>query len=109
MPVSPEWANLPRRKCDDCGKSYKPTRPRRILNGKQELGFCCDNCRKSYHKYGGAYRKLKGEMQKMVARQMEELRKELRGMVQEELRTNPNYARVVEDSPLTTMRLQYMK
>lgn len=70
MPVSPEWANLPRRKCDDCGKGYKPTRPRRILNGKQELGFCSDNCRKSYHKHGGAYRKLRAEMRKMVEKEL---------------------------------------
>jgi len=73
MALSPEWANLPKRRCDDCGKTYKPTRPRRILNGKQELSFCCDNCRKSYHKHGGAYRKLKAEMQKMVAKALPEM------------------------------------
>jgi hypothetical protein len=58
--------NLPRRKCDDCGKTYKPKRP--LLPGTR--GFCCANCRKSYHKHGGAYRKLKGEMHKMVERQL---------------------------------------
>jgi hypothetical protein len=86
MALSPEWANLPRRKCDDCGKSYKPTRPRRILNGVQELSFCCANCRKSYHKHGGAYRKLKAEMLKMVARKMEEIEKRVREIVREEMR-----------------------
>jgi hypothetical protein len=85
MPLSPEWKNLPRRKCDDCGKSYKPVRPKRILNGKEELGFCSANCRKSYHKHGGAYRKLKAEMQKMVERRLEDLHRDLRKIVQDEL------------------------
>lgn len=64
--VSPAWANLPRRRCDDCGKNYKPVRPVK----ENERGFCSDNCRKSYHKHGGAYRKLKAEMQKLVAKHM---------------------------------------
>jgi hypothetical protein len=67
--VSPEWANLPRRKCDDCGKNYKPARPLR----EGQRGFCTPNCRKSYHKHGGAYRKLKVEMKKMVEHRMTEL------------------------------------
>lgn len=79
--VSPEWANLPRRKCDDCGTWYKPKRP--LL--KDTRGFCSDNCRKSYHKHGGAYRKLKGEMVKMVERHLEEDRTRLRQIVREEL------------------------
>ncbi len=93
MPLSPEWKNLPRRKCDDCGKSYKPVKPSR----PGERGFCSANCRKSYHKHGGAYRKLKGEMAKLVEKRMEDLRQEFRGMVQEELRKYAQYARVVED------------
>jgi hypothetical protein len=68
MPLSPEWLKLPKRRCDDCGKTYKPVRPRR----EGEMGFCSDNCRKSYHKHGGAYRKLKAETQKMVERLVRE-------------------------------------
>ena len=34
------------------------------------MGFCKDNCRKEYHKYGGAYRKLLGEIAKEVTRQV---------------------------------------
>ena len=64
------WANLPRRKCDDCGKSYKPVRP--VKEG--ERGFCTPNCRKSYHKHGGAYRKLKVEMQRMVAKEFDKIK-----------------------------------
>ncbi len=67
--VNPAWANLPRRKCDDCGKGYKPKQPLR----PNTRGFCSDNCRKSYHKHGGAYRKLKGEVQKMVAKHIGEI------------------------------------
>lgn len=66
MPLSPEWANLPRRRCDNCGKTYKPVRPRRT----GEMGFCKDNCRKEYHKYGGAFRKLRGEIEKEVLKQL---------------------------------------
>jgi hypothetical protein len=78
---NPEWANLPRRKCDDCGKNYKPKQPLR----EGTRGFCSDNCRKSYHKHGGAYRKLKVEMLKLVAREMAGLEKRLRQIVWEEL------------------------
>lgn len=76
--VSPEWANLPRRKCDDCGKSYKPARP--LL--KDQRGFCCDNCRKSYHKHGGAYRKLKVEMKRMIEREFTGIYTALNGLTQ---------------------------
>jgi hypothetical protein len=73
--VSPEWANLPRRKCDDCGKSYKPGRP--LMEGQR--GFCTPNCRKSYHKHGGAYRKLRTEIEKLIE-------KRFRGLIQVEIR-----------------------
>lgn len=42
------------------------------------MGFCTDNCRKSYHKHGGAYRKLKVEMQRMIAREFAHVQAELR-------------------------------
>lgn len=71
--ISPKWANLPKRKCDDCGASYKPARP--LMS--EQRGFCSDNCRKSYHKHGGAYRKLKTEMTKMVERRMAEIENRL--------------------------------
>ncbi len=67
--VKPEWANLPRRRCDDCGKGYKPKQP--VKEGQR--GFCSDTCRKSYHRHGGAYRKLRVEMEKMIEKRMEEL------------------------------------
>ena len=74
---NPDWANLPRRKCDDCGKTYKPKQPLR----PDTRGFCSDNCRKSYHKHGGAYRKLRGEMRKMIEKGINDLRKELYSIV----------------------------
>ena len=79
--TSPLWANLPRRKCDDCGKSYKPVRPVK----ENERGFCTPNCRKSYHKHGGAYRKLKVEMKRMVEKELAALRPEVWKMVQTEV------------------------
>ena len=77
--VNPAWSNLPRRKCDDCGKTYKPKQPLR----PGTRGFCTDNCRKSYHKHGGAYRKLKAEMRKMVDHKMKEIRQELQTEVEQ--------------------------
>ena len=75
------WANLPRRKCDDCGKSYKPVRPVK----ESERGFCSPNCRKSYHKHGGAYRKLRVEMKRMVEKGLLDLHIHMREIVREEL------------------------
>jgi hypothetical protein len=71
---NPDWANLPRRKCDDCGKTYKPKQPLR----EGTRGFCSDNCRKSYHKHGGAYRKLKAEMKKMIEKEFGTIHAELK-------------------------------
>lgn len=76
--VNPAWANLPRRKCDDCGKSYKPKQPLR----EGTRGFCSDNCRKSYHKHGGAYRKLKGELRKLVQAEIRELAEQVRKLME---------------------------
>jgi len=73
MPLSPEWAKLPKRHCDNCGTLYKQVRPRR----EGEHGFCKDNCRKSFHKHQGAYSKLKGEMEKMIKKGINDLRKEM--------------------------------
>ena len=72
--IKPEWRNLPRRKCDDCGKSYKPGRP---LRETDKYGFCSPTCKKSFHKHGGAYRKLKGEIEKLISRRLVEIKAEL--------------------------------
>jgi hypothetical protein len=80
--TNPDWANLPRRKCDDCGKNYKPKQPlhRTKKDGTpiEMRGFCSGNCRKSYHKHGGAYRKLKAEMKRMVEKEFASVHTELR-------------------------------
>jgi len=91
--VNPAWANLPRRKCDDCGKNYKPKQPLR----EGTRGFCSDNCRKSYHKHGGAYRKLKGEMEKLIARRVAAIEANVRRIVLEELTKYARFSKVVED------------
>lgn len=82
MPLSPEWAKLPKRHCDDCGKLYKQVRPRR----EGEKGFCSDNCRKSYHKHGGAYRKLKTEVAKMFEKEFKRFQQNWREIVREEIK-----------------------
>ena len=73
MPLSPEWAKLPKRHCDNCGTLYKQVRPRR----EGEHGFCKDNCRKSFHKHQGAYSKLKGDMEKMVQKEFASIHAEI--------------------------------
>lgn len=85
--VNPEWANLPRRKCDDCGKGYKPKQPLR----PNTRGFCSDNCRKSYHKHGGAYRKLRVEVAKMVKREFEAIHGELKELRRLWIETEARY------------------
>ena len=74
MPLSPEWAKLPKRHCDNCGALYKQVRPRR----EGEHGFCKDNCRKSFHKHQGAYSKLKGDMKKMIEKEFAGIHAELK-------------------------------
>ena len=49
------------------------------------MGFCSDNCRKSYHKHGGAYRKLKVEMKRMVEKGLTELRSEVMTLIRVEV------------------------
>ncbi len=65
--LNPAWENLPRRKCDNCGESYKQTRPLRSID---RYGFCKPDCKKSFHKNGGAYRKLKAELEKLIDRRL---------------------------------------
>ncbi len=101
---NPEWDNLPRRKCDDCGKSYKPKQPLK----KGQRGFCSDAHRKEYHKHGGAYRKLKGEVLKLVNQRMERIAQNLRSIVLEELAKYGQYAKIVQDfSPTLRIPAQH--
>ena len=67
--VRAEWQNLPRRKCDNCGRMYQPKRPVR----PGERGFDSDNCRKEYHKHGGSYGKLKPFIEAEIKRRIREL------------------------------------
>ena len=72
--VKPEWATLPKRPCDDCGTKYQPKQPVR----EGERGFCTATCRKAYHKHGGAYRKLRVEMRKMIEQEFGRINAELK-------------------------------
>lgn len=66
----PEWANLPRRRCDNCGELYHPFRP--VVEGQG--GFCQPNCRKEFHKHGGSFGKLKPVIVREVKARIRELR-----------------------------------
>jgi len=70
--------NLPRRRCDNCGKLYQPVQPlrRNRITGKEEHGFCQSNCRKEFHKYGGAYAKLKFLLSDLVAVKFKTIQRE---------------------------------
>ena len=63
------WGNLPKRKCDNCGSTYQPKQP--IREG--ERGFCKPNCRKEYHKHGGAFGPLRRALDKELRKRMKEL------------------------------------
>ena len=61
------WQNLPRRKCDFCGKSYKPSQP---FKKNQKFGFCTRDHKVRFHEAGGAYVKLKDQVPKEINRQL---------------------------------------
>lgn len=69
MGMKAEWANLPHRRCEACGERYKPARP--------DQRFCKSKCRMDFHRYGGAFLKLKPIMEKRVDQQVREIAREL--------------------------------
>jgi hypothetical protein len=80
--VNPEWANLPRRRCDNCPKIYKPKQPlRKNPDGTMQHGFCSRACKDQFHKHGSAFIQLRHAMEKEFAR----MEKRLREIVREEL------------------------
>ena len=64
--VKPEWQALPKKKCDNCGASFKPFQP--------DQRFCQANCRKEFNKRGGSFSKLKPIIVKEVRARIKELR-----------------------------------
>jgi hypothetical protein len=86
--LSDAWAALPRRRCNNCGKSYKPSRPEHI--------FHSELCRKQYHKHGGAYIKLKALLEKMVQWELDQMRSTIAEIVRDEYRKTCTGARHIE-------------
>ncbi len=80
--IKPEWEGLPRRRCDNCGKRYKPKRP---LGANQKYGFCKLECKKQFHAHGSAFIQVRGHITKEIARQFEELETRVREIVRDEL------------------------
>lgn len=65
---------------------------------EDERGFCSDNCRKSYHKHGGAYRKLKVEIEKLIE-------KRIRAVITEEFEKCLRHVELLEDYSNSDERL----
>jgi rubredoxin len=58
-----EWLNLPRRKCDNCGVSYKPTQPTQRFHNK--------TCRFQFSRNGSAILQLKERIAPEVRKQVQ--------------------------------------
>lgn len=58
-----EWLNLPRRKCDNCGTSYKPSQPTQRFHDAQ--------CRFQYSRNGSAILQLKEKIAPEVRKQIQ--------------------------------------
>ncbi len=58
-----EWLSLPRRKCDNCGASYKPSQPHQR--------FCKPLCRFQFSRNGSAILQLKERIAPEVRKQMQ--------------------------------------
>lgn len=63
--IKPEWASLPRRRCKNCPAIFKPVKP--------SQDFCSANCRKEFHKHGGAFVKLKAYVVQEIKKRIREL------------------------------------
>jgi hypothetical protein len=61
------WLNLPRRKCDFCGKSFKPSQP---IKKRQKYSFCCQDHKNAFHKRGGAFSKAAEQLKSEIKRQV---------------------------------------
>jgi len=58
-----EWSNLPRRKCDNCGVSYKPSQPTQRFHNPQ--------CRFQFSRNGSAILQLKERIAPEVRKQVQ--------------------------------------
>ena len=81
--LNPDWANLPRRKCDNCGKSYKQVRP--LRPGLDKYGFCAKECKKQFHKHGAAFIQLRDVCRKEIEKQMRDIEERMREIAREEI------------------------
>lgn len=61
--IKQEWLNLPSKRCLNCPKSFKPTRP--------DQKFCSDGCRWEFHRYGGAFVRIKDLIEPTVRKALQ--------------------------------------
>lgn len=57
--------DYPKKRCQNCPKVFKPE--------QKHQNFCSPNCRKEYHKYGGAFAKVKAVMLVELKKRIREL------------------------------------
>lgn len=69
--ISPLWANLPKRHCDNCHNWYRPARP--LNPPREKYGFCSRECKKQFHRNGCALIQLRKATGKLVKEQFREL------------------------------------
>lgn len=65
--------HLPRKRCKNCPKFFRMTKPNRE--------FCSDHCRAMFHHNKAGYGKLREFMPKMIAREVREQLAELRAVI----------------------------
>jgi len=100
--IAPAWANLPRRRCDNCGVYYKPKRP---LTKTQKFGFCKPACKDQFHEHGSAFIQVRDHITKEVAKQLKQRIGQLQAEVKElraeinELRTLLEAIRCENEAP----------
>jgi len=63
--IKGEWRDLPSRHCLNCETLFQPRVPWQKFC-RRTTGNDPGACRKQYHRHGGAYHKLKPEIQSLV-------------------------------------------
>lgn len=54
-----------RKRCENC--------PALFVKHQPHQRFCSDNCRKEFHKYGGAFAKVRAEMEKQITKRIRDI------------------------------------
>lgn len=77
-----------RKRCLNCPRYFEP---RALSEGGKTQKFCSENCRKEFHKHGGAYAKLRRDLAALVRK---EVKKVLSDLIEEQIRDRQYDARL---------------